>query len=106
DCSTDAHCHIQLRADLTAGLADLVRVGTPAVVGHRTRRADCCVAECVGKLLDELEVLRRLETASPRDDDRGLAEIGTAFRTLLHLGDGDDRTARGSRGDALDARRL
>ena len=71
----DADRDVQLQAHLSPGLADLIAVRTPAVVGHGTRRTHGSVAECRGEILDELEILSRFEPAPAGDDHRRLAEI-------------------------------
>ena len=62
--AADAKRHVQLRTHLATGLADLVAVRTPPVVGHGARCAHGRVTKGVRERLHEREVLRSLETAA------------------------------------------
>ena len=87
DRAGDADGHVQLRAHDTARLADLIAVRSPSFIRHRASRADRGIAEGLGELLDEPEILRRLEPSPAAHDHRGLAQIGARgvpLHRLLH----------------------
>src|SRR6185503_10675409 len=66
DGAGDTNRDVELRAYLSSSLTDLVGMRAPALVSHRARRANGGFAECIGELLDELEVLGSFEPASSR----------------------------------------
>ena len=88
-------------------LADLIAVRTPSVVGHGARRADRRVSERGREILDELEVLRRLEPAAAAHDHRRLAEVELGPSPLFDFSFTTTRDADGSPTgcSCLDARR-
>src|SRR5436190_12650214 len=94
DRSGNSHSDVQLGTHQTAGLTDLIGVRTPAIVGDGARRPNSGVAEGRSEVLDQLEILGRLEPASAGDDHRRLGKIEFAAATLFRL---DNLHPRGSR---------
>src|SRR5205085_281760 len=66
---------VQLRTYLATRLTDLIRMRPPPVVRDGARRTHGSIPESRGKILDELEILRGLESATAGDDDLRIAEI-------------------------------
>src|SRR6266513_5561777 len=54
DSAGDPNRDVKLWAHESSGLADLITVRPPAVVGDRARRADRRVSECRGEIVDQL----------------------------------------------------
>ena len=96
----DSDRDVELGTHQSSRLSDLIAVRPPAVVGDGARGADRRISEGRGEVFDELEILRRLETASTGDDDRSFGEIELAAAALARLdhfharGRGIDRRLR------------
>ena len=95
DRSGDAARDVQLRRDAGAGLADLVGVVAPSVVGDRSRAADHAV-EHGGELLERGEALGRADTAPATDDDRcgRQRDAGRPLDAIDHHAAGERRVER------------
>ena len=101
DGAGDATGEINVWRDSGAGLANLVGVVAPAVVGHGSRTADDS-GEFSGEFLERRKTLGRANPSTSTNDDPGRSQgdAGSPFNAVRHGGSSEGGIERGDEGRA------